>query len=112
MREHARHRFQLDIDGVANAWATLERFLCGSCVLKVASPFEMWFYPSLRAWTHYVPVMADLSDLDERLDWCRSHPRDAEAIAKAGRRFALDLTYDAAIAHSVDALGSCRLALD
>lgn len=112
MREHAHHRFQLDIDGVANAWATLERFLCGSCVLKVASPFEMWFYPSLHAWTHYVPVKADLSDLEQQLHWCRSHPQDARSIAEAGRRFALDLTYDVAIAHSVRALGDCRLDLD
>ena len=111
MREHARYRYQLDIDGVANAWATLERFLCGSCVLKVASPYEMWFYPFLRAWTHYVPVLADLSDLDQRLDWCLSHPEDARSIAEAGRRLALEWTYDVAVTHSVRAFDTCRIRL-
>ena len=111
MREHANYRYQIDIDGVANAWATLERFLCGSCVLKVQSRFEMWYYPSLRPWVHYVPLRGDLDDLEERLEWCRAHPEDARAIAEAGRRFALALTYEAAIEHSVSALSACRIAL-
>ncbi len=112
MAEHARFRFQIDIDGVANAWATLERFLCGSCVLKLGTPFEMWFYPLMRPWEHYVPVAADASDLPERLDWCLSHPAEAESIAAAGRALALSLTYEVAAEHALRALDRCRIPLD
>ena len=108
---HAAHRYQLDIDGVANAWATLERLLTGSCVLKIESPFEMWFYPRFQPWVHYVPVSADLADLELRLDWCRSHEEDARAIAQAGQALALSLTYDVAIDAAVAALSVCRLPL-
>ena len=111
MRDHAQYRYQIDIDGVANAWATLERFLCGSCVLKVQSLFEMWYYPSIHPWVHYVPVQADLSDLEERLHWCFEHSEEARAIAEAGRAFALSLTYEAAVDHSVRALSACRIAV-
>ena len=111
MLAHARYRYQLDIDGVANAWATLERLLTGSCVLKVATPFEMWFYPRLQPWVHYVPVRGDLEDLQERLDWCRSHEQGAREIAEAGRALALSLTYQGALDQAVKALSACRLPL-
>ena len=112
MAEHAGFKYQLDIDGVANAWATLERFLCGSCVLKVASPFEMWFYDAMRPWEHFVPLQADHSDVDEKLDWCLSHPRQARDIAAAGQALALSLTFEHAVEHAVDRLVACRIALD
>ena len=37
---------------------------------------------------HYVPVAANLADVPEKLQWARAHPEKAEAIAKAGQRFA------------------------
>ncbi len=112
MADHARYRFQIDIDGVANAWGSMERFLCGSCVLKVGTPFEMWFYPMIRPWEHYVPVAADLSDLEARIDWCLSHPREARAVAEAGQRFALSHTFEAATALAVAAFERRRLPLE
>ncbi len=111
MAEHARHRFQLDIDGVANAWATLERFLCGSCVLKVGTPFEMWFYDAMRPWEHFVPVRPDAADLEAMLEWCLAHPRECESIAAAGQRLALSLTYEVAVERAVAALGRVRVVL-
>ena len=111
MAEHARFKFQVDIDGIANAWATLERFLCGSCVLKVGTPFEMWFYPRMRAWEHFVPVRADLTDLEERQDWCLSHPGECQAIAEAGQQLAFSITLDSALDEAVQALSACRIPL-
>ena len=111
MVEHAQHKFQLDIDGVANAWATLERFLCGSCVLKVGTSFEMWFYDRIQAWKHFVPVRADLSDIDEKLDWCLIHDEQAREIAEAGRAVALSLTYDHAIELALARIASTQIAL-
>ena len=112
MAEHARYKYQLDIDGVGNAWSLIERFLCGSCVLKVASPFEMWFYNSIAPWKHFVPVAADAGDIDEKIDWCLTHADEARAIAQAGQAFALSLTLDRAMTDAIAALSRCRLALD
>ena len=109
MAGHSRYKYLLDIDGVANAWSTLERLLCGACVLKVASPYEMWYYQKLIAWRHYVPVRADFLDVDEKLDWCLSHPAEAEAIADAGQQLALAITYDRAMNEAVDRFSECRL---
>ena len=88
-------KFALDIDGVSNAWSNLfVRLLLGCCVLKVASPrgFRQWYYDELAPWQHYVPVQSDMSDLVEKIDWCRSHDAQCRDIAAAAQQFALKRT--------------------
>ncbi|MBV8848822.1 MAG: hypothetical protein JOZ16_04470 [Methylobacteriaceae bacterium] len=94
MPHFGTYRYAIDIDGHANAWAFLEKLILGCCVLKVGSPYEQWFYGDLRPWVHYVPVRADLSDLDERIDWCLVHQDECEWIAQNGARFAASCTYE------------------
>ncbi len=104
MSEHARYKFGLDIDGMANAWSFLDKLLMGSCLLKVASPYEQWFYGDLRPWVHYVPVRADLSDLEERIEWCLANDGGAAAIGRSGQSFALSHTYARATEHACEAI--------
>ena len=88
-------QFAIDIDGNANAFTNLFiRLLYGCCVIKVASPlgFRQWYYDRLEPWRHYVPVAVDLSDLVERIEWCRGHPDECRAIASAGQALALAMT--------------------
>ena len=111
MTDHALNRFQLDIDGVSNAWSTLERLLGGSCVLKVESPFEMWFYDRLRPWEHFVPVRPDGGDVEDRLDWCLAHDEEARAIAQAGQALALEITFERAVTQAAERLAACCIPL-
>jgi Glycosyl transferase family 90 len=80
--QQAEYRYLVDIDGVANAWGFFEKLLLGSCILKVQSPFEQWFYRDIEPWKHYVPVREDLSDLEERFDWCRANSGEARLIGE------------------------------
>ena len=98
--DFAYHRFAIDIDGHANAWGLLEKLILGCCVLKVASPYEQWFYPRLHAWEHYVPVSADLSDLADAIEWCRAHDARCQWIAATGQRLARSLHFQAVLAQS------------
>lgn len=104
LREWAGRRFCIDIDGVANAWGFFEKLLVGCCVLKIATPYEQWFYRDLKAWEHYVPVRDDLSDLETRIDWCFANEAAAEDIAHAGQQFALMQTFDLARASNARAI--------
>lgn len=92
------HRqFAIDIDGNANAFSNFfVRLLYGCCVIKVASPraFRQWYYDGLTPWEHYIPVAADLSDLMDRIDWCRHHVPDCRDVAARGQALALSLTLD------------------
>ncbi|MDB5506588.1 MAG: lipopolysaccharide-modifying protein [Devosia sp.] len=98
-------KFAIDIDGFTNAWSNfLVRMLYGCCVFKVASQFgyQQWYYDRLRPFEHYIPVSSDMSDFAERIDWARSHPAEAEAIAAAGQRFARALDFEAGTRDAVD----------
>ena len=88
-------RYAIDIDGWTNAWSNLMvRMHFGCCVLKVASAdgYRQWWYDRLVPWEHYVPVAADMSDIVERIDWVRSHDREAEAIALRGQALVRSMT--------------------
>lgn len=84
----ALHAWQIDIDGNVNSWGLLWKLLSGSCILRVQSPRQQWYHRRLQPWIHVVPVNADLSNLGERLKWCRNHLHDCAAIAAAGQALA------------------------
>jgi hypothetical protein len=48
-----------------------------------------WFF-GLRPDVHYIPLRADLADLEERLEWCRDNDRHCKEVAAAARAFALE----------------------
>jgi Glycosyl transferase family 90 len=101
------HRFAIDIDGNSNAWSNLfTRLMMGCCVLKIASPlgYRQWYYDELKAWTHYVPVKADLSDLKQQIAWCRANLDECRQIAGRGQNFAMARSYDTEVASAVDRL--------
>jgi len=114
-------KFAIDIDGNANAFSNLlTRLIMGCCVLKVASPlgYRQWYYDALEPWTHYVPVSPDLSDLRDRIAWCREHLAECERIAARGQAFAMARDYDSEVAAAARRLctayetGALRRTLD
>jgi hypothetical protein len=106
--QHAmgRAKFLVEIDGNANSWGLYTKLLLGSCLLKVDSPFEQWFYDRLQPWVHYVPVAQDLSDLAEMMQWCLAHESACRAMAEAGRRLARSLSFDQEMAGAARAFAS------
>lgn len=92
-----QQRYAIDVDGYTNAWSGLfTRLLMGCCVLKIASPtgHRQWYYHRLEPWQHYVPLAADLSDLLQKIDWCRTHETDCQRIAGQGRDLALSMDFE------------------
>lgn len=112
-------KFAIDIDGNTNAWSNFfTRLIMGCCVLKVASAaaYRQWYYGDIEPWVHYVPVSADLSDLRERIAWCRANLAECRRIAAAGQEFAMARDFDAEIASAIqrvsEAHASGRLCID
>jgi Glycosyl transferase family 90 len=102
-------KFAIDIDGNTNAWSNFfTRLLMGCCVLKVASAagYRQWYYGDIEPWIHYVPVKADLSDICERIAWCRSNHAGARRIAAAGQEFATARDFDNEIAAAARRVGA------
>jgi hypothetical protein len=100
----AEYQGVFDVDGNANAWSGLFcSLLGGSCVLKVASPIghRQWYYDRLVPWKNYIPIDADLRDLEEAVNWWRTHPSHVAEIAARGQELARRLDFDSAIQGSV-----------
>jgi hypothetical protein len=100
----AHRRFAIDVDGNTNAWSNLfQRLLLGCCVIKIGSErdFRQWYYGDLQPWRHFVPVNPDMSDLIEKIAWCRDHDDECEAIAAAGQALAMSMTFEHEIGRSV-----------
>jgi Tfp pilus assembly major pilin PilA len=56
----------------------------GSVILKVAPrqvADRMWYFPLLQPYVDHVPVKEDLSDLEEKIRWCRQNDDKCRDIA-------------------------------
>jgi len=61
-------KFALNVDGHTNAWSNFFRPAAdGGCLLKIQS------------------VRADMCDLMEKMEWCRSHDAECAEIARNGQ---------------------------
>ena len=71
--------------------SSLREDLLSGCAILMPRPFWecTWFY-GLTAGVHYIPLSADLADLEERLQWCRDHDAECREIAANARAFALE----------------------
>jgi hypothetical protein len=109
------YRYLIDIDGSANAYAGyFQKLLTGSTVLKVASPrgLRQWYYDRLQPWVHYIPVAADLSNLESAIDFVLTHDREAYAIGQRGREVALAMTLESEMAHMAVTVAAVQGALE
>lgn len=110
-RDWGRYRFTLDVDGHCNAWSNFfVRLLLGCCVMKIQSPhgFRQWYYQRMKPWQHYVPVRADMTDLLEKIEWCRGHEAECAAIAAAGRTLATAMTLESEFGEAARRLEAAR----
>lgn len=83
----SNYKYVLSIEGnIAQFRLTLE-LSYNSVLLMVKSDFYIWYQPLLKPWIHYVPVKADLSDLMDRIHWCRTHDNKCKEIAANARAF-------------------------
>jgi hypothetical protein len=75
--EMIHYKYILDIDGNSSTWdATAWKLNSGSVILKTQSSWRQWFYDEYLPNVHYIPVKDDFSDIQEKYQWCESHPEE------------------------------------
>jgi Glycosyl transferase family 90 len=47
----------------------------------------------LQPWVHYIPLLDDLSDVEQKVQWILEHDFEAKKIARNGRLWVADLVY-------------------
>lgn len=88
IEEQSRCKYILHVEGNVAAFRLASMLRLGSVLLIVDSPFTLWYGKQLKPLVHYVPVKADLSDLESQLQWCVDHDEQCRAIAQAGKELA------------------------
>ena len=82
--EQSRYKYLIYVEGHCAACRYGFMMRLGSVILKVESRCvadKMWFFPLLRPFVDHVPVRADLSDLADKINWCRANDAECERIA-------------------------------
>ncbi len=69
--------------------SSLKSDLLSDSVVLMPKPFHegCWFY-GLEPGRHYVETRRDMSDLEEKLQWCRDNDAECREMALEGQRFA------------------------
>ena len=87
MIEQAEFKYILHIQGHVSAFRLSYELGMGSVILLVESQWKLWFSHLLVPNVHFVPVKGDLSDLFDRIRWCRNHDSECQEIAENAKSF-------------------------
>ena len=79
--QQSKFKYIVHVDGHVAAYRLAYEMSYGSVLLKVDSPYKLWFSDRLEPYKHYVPVKSDLSDLYSQIQWCKSHDNECRVIA-------------------------------
>jgi hypothetical protein len=98
MDEYMGYKYLIDLDGNCASAPRLGLILHSNCIpFKAITHSVQWFYKTLHAWEHYIPIKDDLSDLLAQLEWAKSHPKEAQQISKNARHLAKEVLSQKAI---------------
>lgn len=89
--EQSNYKYILVIEGNVAAHRLATDMLFNSVILLVDSVYNLWFSYLLKPYVHYVPVKADLSDLLQKINWCKKHNEKCKKIASNARELALKI---------------------
>jgi hypothetical protein len=92
--EQSHFKYIIHVDGNVVAYRLLKSMLTGSVILRVKSDFIHWCDKYLKPDTHYIEIKSDLSDLKEKVEWCKTHDSECKQIASNGYKFAKKVLKD------------------
>ena len=98
-----QYKYILSLDG--HDWASNVSLILMTNSVMI-SPIPKWhniFSLDLAPWEHYVPVLDDASDFEEKLNWCKDHQNECKDIIQRANQYISQFTLDseAEIAKSI-----------
>ena len=88
--EQSKYKYLVYVDGHCAACRYGFMMRLGSVILKVEPrqvADRMWYFPLLKPYHDHVPVKSDLSDLEEKIKWCREHDDECKQIGQNALKF-------------------------
>nr|AIE96983.1 DNA-directed RNA polymerase subunit B (RPB2, POLR2B) [uncultured marine group II/III euryarchaeote AD1000_88_G11] len=88
MANQCKYKYIVNIPGNSAAYRLSYLLRSGSVILNVESENKLWWESKWKPMEHYVPVMSDLTDLKEKIEWCRTNDAKCKEIVKNAEIFA------------------------
>lgn len=85
--EQSMYKYIVHVDGHVSAFRLSLELSMGSVLLIVESKYRLWFRRQLIPYEHYIPVQADMSDLFDKIRWCRMNDAKCKEIAHNAKKF-------------------------
>lgn len=85
--EKKKYKYILNLEGHVSAFRLGFEFSLGSVILLPESKYYLWFSFLLKPYEHYIPIKSDLSDLIEKIKWCKESDKECKRIAENGVKF-------------------------
>jgi hypothetical protein len=82
IEELYKYKYVINVDGNVAAYRLGFLLSLNSVVLIVEGKYKLWFQDHLIENKHYVSVKSDLSNLKEKIMWCRNHDDECKEIAQ------------------------------
>lgn len=90
MNEQIKYKYILNIDGHSKPNRTSYLLQCGSLILMVESKYIIgdicWYTNLLKPNIHYIPIKYDLSDLEDKILWCRNNDDKCKIIVNNAKK--------------------------
>jgi hypothetical protein len=87
VEDQSKYKYIVNVDGHVSAFRLSLEMSMGSVILLVKSKYNMWFKKYLVEYVHYVPIEEDLSDLFEKIRWCRKNDSQCKKISENSFEF-------------------------
>jgi hypothetical protein len=75
------------VDGNVAAYRLGFLFSLNAVVFIVDGKYKLWFQDKLVENKHYIRIKSDLSDLKEKIYWCKKHDAECKQIALNALKF-------------------------
>jgi len=85
--EQSKYKYIVHIDGHVSAFRLSMELGIGSVILMVETEWKTWYVDKLKPMVHYVPVKKDLSDLIEKIKWCKKNDKKCQKMAQNCLKF-------------------------
>lgn len=82
--EQYKYKYLISVDGHVRPFRVPFELGTNSLVLLVDSEFDYkcWWSNLIEPYIHYIPIKADLSDLDEKIKWCKTNDNECKKISE------------------------------
>lgn len=86
--DHTEYKYLLDVQGRGYSGRVKLLLFSSRPLFYVERECEEYYSKDLKPFIHYIPIKADLSDLEEKFDWAEANYKKATEIAENALNYA------------------------